>query len=134
MVTTDANTALELARNVLRTEAAAIVGLVDRLDDRFGRAVDLLFECTGRVILTGMGKSGIICRKSAATLASELMPRISPFPSPLAFCRYRMWPTWRRSKQPLAKTIFRPETRSCATMLLSSSRDFILVLGSAHIF
>ncbi len=61
---------VELARRVLRTEAAAILGLVERVDDRFQRAVDLLFECRGRVIVTGMGKSGIICRKIAATLSS----------------------------------------------------------------
>ena len=61
---------LDLARKVLETEAAAILGLVDRLDAEFERAVQLLFECRGRVIVTGMGKSGIICRKIAATLSS----------------------------------------------------------------
>ena len=61
---------LDLARKVLRTEADAILSLVDRLDWRFERAVQLLFECEGRVVVTGMGKSGIICRKIAATLAS----------------------------------------------------------------
>jgi arabinose-5-phosphate isomerase len=59
-----------LARKVLETEAAAILALTDRLDQRFDAAVQLLRECTGRVILTGMGKSGIICRKIAATLTS----------------------------------------------------------------
>jgi arabinose-5-phosphate isomerase len=59
-----------LARKVLETEAAAIVSLVDRLDARFDAAVDTLRRCKGRVILTGMGKSGIICRKIAATLTS----------------------------------------------------------------
>src|SRR5712675_330220 len=59
-----------LARKVLQTEAAAILALVDRLDERFDRAVQMLRDCEGRVILTGMGKSGIICRKIAATLAS----------------------------------------------------------------
>ncbi len=61
---------LALARKVLETEAAAILALVARLDDRFDRAVDLLLHCRGRVILTGMGKSGIICQKIAATLNS----------------------------------------------------------------
>ena len=61
---------LELARKVLRIEAAAILGLIDRIDDDFERAVQLLFECRGRVIVTGMGKSGLICRKIAATLSS----------------------------------------------------------------
>src|SRR5256885_16576434 len=59
-----------LARKVLETEAAAILGLVDRLDERFDCAVHLLRNCKGRVIVTGMGKSGLICRKIAATLAS----------------------------------------------------------------
>ena len=59
-----------LARKVLETEAAAILALVDRLDERFDAALQLLRQCTGRVIVTGMGKSGIICRKIAATLTS----------------------------------------------------------------
>jgi arabinose-5-phosphate isomerase len=66
----DTATVLDLARKVLRIEAAAILGLVDRLNGDFERAVDLLFECRGRVIVTGMGKSGIISRKIAATFSS----------------------------------------------------------------
>ena len=62
-------TDLELARKVLRTEAAAILALVDRVDERFSGAVDMLRDCRGRVIVTGMGKSGIIARKIAATLS-----------------------------------------------------------------
>ncbi len=61
---------LELARKVLETEAAAILALVPRIDERFEAAIGLLHECRGRVIVTGMGKSGIICRKIAATLTS----------------------------------------------------------------
>jgi arabinose-5-phosphate isomerase len=61
---------LALARKVLETEAAAILGLIDRLDGDFEAAVQLLYACRGRVIVTGMGKSGIICRKIAATLSS----------------------------------------------------------------
>ena len=63
-----------LARKVLETEAAAIRALIDRLDERFDCAVSLLRQCRGRVILTGMGKSGIICRKIAATLSSTGTP------------------------------------------------------------
>src|SRR6476659_5441875 len=63
-----------LARKVLETEAAAILALVPRLDDRFDRAVELLKCCRGRVILSGMGKSGIICHKIAATLSSTGTP------------------------------------------------------------
>jgi arabinose-5-phosphate isomerase len=67
---TDTLSGLDLARKVLRIEAAAILGLVDRIDGVFDRAVQLLYECRGRVIVTGMGKSGLICRKIAATLSS----------------------------------------------------------------
>jgi arabinose-5-phosphate isomerase len=63
-------TDLELARQVLRIEADAILQLVDRLDGSFTRAADILQGCRGRVLLTGMGKSGIIARKIAATLSS----------------------------------------------------------------
>src|SRR5947207_8774977 len=63
-----------LARKVLQTEAAAVLALADRLDERFDRAVELLKDCRGRVILTGMGKSGIICQKIAATLSSTGTP------------------------------------------------------------
>ena len=65
---------LALAKKVLETEAAAILALVPRLDGKFERAVELLRSCRGRVILTGMGKSGIICQKIAATLASTGTP------------------------------------------------------------
>lgn len=70
MAQTKTTTDRSLARKVLQTEAAAITALIDRLDENFDRAVRLLYECQGRVIVTGMGKSGIICRKIAATLAS----------------------------------------------------------------
>ena len=65
---------LTLARRVLQTEADAILGLRDRLDGAFERAVRVLLACHGRVIVTGMGKSGIICRKIAATLSSTGTP------------------------------------------------------------
>src|SRR2546422_7632153 len=65
---------LALARKVLETEAAAILALVARVDARFDAAVRLLRDCRGRVIVTGMGKSGIICRKLAATLTSTGTP------------------------------------------------------------
>ena len=67
---TDALSGLDLARKVLRIEAAAILGLVDRINGDFEQAVQLLYDCKGRVIVTGMGKSGLICRKIAATLSS----------------------------------------------------------------
>jgi len=69
-MSTKTDSALDLARKVLRTEASAILGLVDRIDGEFERAMQILFDCKGRVIVTGMGKSGIISRKIAATLTS----------------------------------------------------------------
>jgi arabinose-5-phosphate isomerase len=63
-----------IAARVLRMEADAILGLIAKLDTRFERAVELLHGCSGRVIVTGMGKSGIIGRKIAATLASTGTP------------------------------------------------------------
>ena len=63
-----------LAERVLRIEAEAILGLIAKLDERFERAVELLRACAGRVVVTGMGKSGLIGRKIAATLASTGTP------------------------------------------------------------
>ena len=65
---------IDLARQVLQTEADAVRGLIDRLDDSFTTAVRFLADCRGRVIVTGMGKSGIISRKIAATLSSTGTP------------------------------------------------------------
>jgi len=65
---------LALARKVLQTEAEAILALINRLDDRFEDAIRILLDCRGRVIVTGMGKSGIIARKIAATLSSTGTP------------------------------------------------------------
>jgi arabinose-5-phosphate isomerase len=65
---------LAIAERVLRVEAEGILALIPRLGDGFVRAVDLMHGCRGRVIVTGMGKSGIIGRKIAATLASTGTP------------------------------------------------------------
>jgi arabinose-5-phosphate isomerase len=72
---------LSLARKVLQTEAAAILDLVGRIDERFEQAVRLLLDCRGKVIVTGMGKSGIICHKIAATLTSTGTPAIFLHPA-----------------------------------------------------
>lgn len=64
------------ARRVLCIEAAAISALAGRLDARFDRALDLLAACKGKVVVTGMGKSGLICRKLAATLTSTGTPSL----------------------------------------------------------
>ncbi len=65
---------LERARRVLDIERRALAALGDRLDWRFVRALEILLACHGRVIVTGVGKSGIVCRKIAATLASTGTP------------------------------------------------------------
>ena len=61
---------LALAREVLETEAQAVAALASRVDDAFAHALDLLLACTGRVVVSGMGKSGHIAHKVAATFAS----------------------------------------------------------------
>ena len=65
---------LQRAKDVLNIEAKGIVSLVDRLDDVFLRAVELLHCCCGKVVVTGIGKSGLIGRKIAATLSSTGTP------------------------------------------------------------
>lgn len=66
--------ALELAREVLSIEAAAVQALTTRVDDDFLRALDVILHCEGRVIVSGMGKSGHIARKIAATMSSTGTP------------------------------------------------------------
>ncbi len=65
---------LETARKVLEIEARTLGELVGRLDQRFVRAVEILFACRGRVVVTGMGKSGLIGQKISATLSSTGTP------------------------------------------------------------
>jgi arabinose-5-phosphate isomerase len=71
----------ETARKVLETEADAIRALVERLDESFDTAVELLLACSGRVVVTGMGKSGIIAQKISATLASTGTPSLYLHPA-----------------------------------------------------
>ncbi|GIW43130.1 MAG: arabinose-5-phosphate isomerase [Candidatus Binatia bacterium] len=68
--------ALAQGRRVLEIEARAVRALADRLDLRFVQAVDLLVSCRGKIVVTGMGKSGIVCRKIAATLSSTGSPAV----------------------------------------------------------
>ena len=72
--------ALQLARDTLDIEAQALLGLKDRLDERFAQAVQLMLKVKGRVVVTGMGKSGHIGRKIAATLASTGTPAMFVHP------------------------------------------------------
>ena len=71
----------EVAREVIETEAAAVHGLLPQLDERFDRAVELLKGCAGRVVCTGMGKSGLVMKKVAATLSSTGTPALFLHPA-----------------------------------------------------
>ena len=72
---------LEIARKVLRIEANAVMGLIERLDSGFQDAVYIIYESKGKVIVTGMGKSGLIGKKIAATLASTGTPAFFMHPA-----------------------------------------------------
>ena len=79
--TVDAQRALALARNVLDTEARAISSLGARLSAPFVAAVELMLRCRGRVVVSGIGKSGHVARKLAATLASTGTPAFFVHPA-----------------------------------------------------
>lgn len=74
-------TILERARRVLEIEAQAVAALIPRLNEDFVRAVEILYQCQGRVVLTGMGKSGFIAKKIAATLTSTGTPALYLHPA-----------------------------------------------------
>ena len=61
---------IKTGKKVLQVESKAIAALVDRVDEKFEMAVDLLDKCEGRIVITGMGKSGLIGKKIASTFAS----------------------------------------------------------------
>jgi len=65
---------INLAKQVFEIEASSIEKLIDRVDDSFIKAIDILYACKGRVIVTGMGKSGLIGKKISATLTSTGTP------------------------------------------------------------
>ncbi|MGH8856529.1 MAG: SIS domain-containing protein, partial [Polaromonas sp.] len=77
----DAEQALTLARKTFEIEAAAVSGLSSRVGGEFAQAVLLMLTCRGRVVVTGMGKSGHIGRKIAATLASTGTPAMFVHPA-----------------------------------------------------
>ena len=72
---------IEAARRVVQIEADAVEALAARLDERFAQAVEMILACTGRVVVTGMGKSGLICQKMSATMASTGTPAIFLHPA-----------------------------------------------------
>ena len=65
---------LDEGKRVLAIEARAVQALIERLDEQFSKAVDLLFNCKGKVVVSGMGKSGLVGQKIAATMASTGTP------------------------------------------------------------
>jgi arabinose-5-phosphate isomerase len=71
---------LRIAARVLRTEADAIIGLTEKLDRNFEKAVEMIYGSAGRVVVTGMGKSGLVGKKIASTLASTGTPAFSLHP------------------------------------------------------
>jgi arabinose-5-phosphate isomerase len=72
---------IDRAKKVLGIEAEAIAALIDRVDSRFEQAVKMILSCKGRVVVTGMGKSGLIAKKIAATLASTGTPALFLHPA-----------------------------------------------------
>jgi arabinose-5-phosphate isomerase len=76
-----ARSAREVARRVLETESQAVAGLIAQLDESFDRAVELLAACRGRVVCTGMGKSGLVMKKVAATFSSTGTPALFLHPA-----------------------------------------------------
>ena len=67
---------VEKGKEVIRTEAAAVAALEERINESFEKAVDIIFNSKGRIIVSGMGKSGIVAKKIAATLSSTGTPAI----------------------------------------------------------
>ncbi len=70
------STLLKTGKEVLRKEAEAILHVMERLDETFDRAIDIIHGCNGRVVVLGVGKSGLICKKIASTLSSVGTPAL----------------------------------------------------------
>ncbi|MEJ2470333.1 MAG: KpsF/GutQ family sugar-phosphate isomerase [Desulfuromonadales bacterium] len=81
MTETNTEAIIASARRVIKIEAEAVDALAERLDEHFTKAVAMILACTGRVVVTGMGKSGLICQKMAATMASTGTPAIFLHPA-----------------------------------------------------
>lgn len=67
---------IELGKKVLEIESNAIKNMIERIDESFSKAVDLICDCQGRIVVTGMGKSGLIGKKIASTFASVGTPAL----------------------------------------------------------
>lgn len=75
------NKVIEIAKNVLKIEAESILALTDRIDDTFVKAVEMILACKGKVVVTGIGKSGQIARKLSSTLSSTGTPALYLHPA-----------------------------------------------------
>jgi arabinose-5-phosphate isomerase len=73
---TESNLHLDLAREIIEAEGRALMTLTDRLGESFGDAVEMVFNCTGQIVLTGIGKAGLVAQKISATMASTGTPSI----------------------------------------------------------
>lgn len=72
---------VDIGKEVLRKEAQALLLVMEGLDETFEQAVDIIFKCSGRVVLTGIGKSGLVCKKIASTLSSVGTPALFLHPA-----------------------------------------------------
>jgi arabinose-5-phosphate isomerase len=86
----DTASIIKTGKNVVRIEAAAVAQLEERINENFARAVDTVYNSRGRVVITGMGKSGIIARKIGATLNSTGTPAMFLHPSDAVHGDYGM--------------------------------------------
>ncbi|HIJ59631.1 MAG TPA: KpsF/GutQ family sugar-phosphate isomerase [Nitrospirae bacterium] len=75
------NHIIDTAKRVLKIESEAVANLIDRIDDNFVKAVEAILNCKGRVVVTGMGKSGLVGKKISATLASTGTPALFLHPA-----------------------------------------------------
>ncbi|WP_321531978.1 KpsF/GutQ family sugar-phosphate isomerase [uncultured Desulfuromonas sp.] len=75
------NSIIDVARNTLKIEADAVLALHDRINGEFCQAVELILACKGRLVISGMGKSGLICQKIASTMASTGTPALFLHPA-----------------------------------------------------
>ena len=72
---------LKTGKGVLKKEAEALLRVMEKLDSAFSEAAEIIYQCTGRVVLTGMGKSGLVCKKIASTLSSTGTPALFVHPA-----------------------------------------------------
>ena len=73
--------AIDVAKRVLKIEGDSLYALMDKIGDSFEKAVDLILQCKGKVVVSGMGKSGLICKKIASTLTSTGTPALFLHPA-----------------------------------------------------